>query len=55
MFTLQPDGGIVAGCRNLSAEDAEAHWGNPYHHKHAESMTILTALKSIEATRNNKE
>lgn len=50
-FTLQPDGKIVAGCRFFTPGEADAHWGNPEHHLHAESMAILTAMRSVAAAR----
>jgi hypothetical protein len=42
---------IVAGCRDFTPEEADAHWGNPAHHKHRESMAILNALRSIHSAR----
>jgi len=51
MFTLQSDGSIVAGCRDFTPDEAKAHWGNPEHHKHRESMAIVTALNAIAAER----
>ena len=51
MFTLQSDGSIVAGCRDFTPGEAKAHWGNPEHHKHRESMAIVTALNAIAAER----
>ena len=50
-FTLQSDGSIVAGCRDFTPDEAKAHWGNPEHHKHRESMAIVTALNAIAAER----
>ena len=49
-FTLQSDGSIVAGCRDFTPEEADAYWGNPKHHKHAESMAIVNALRAIDAS-----
>ena len=51
MFTLQSDGSIVAGCRDFTPDEAKAHWGHPKHHKHRESMAIVTALNAIAAER----
>ena len=51
MFTLQSDGSIVAGCRDFTPDEAKAHWGDPEHHKHRESMAIVTALNAIAAER----
>ena len=51
-FTLQADGGVIAGYHYLTREQAVAHWGDPKHHKHAEeSMAILTALYAIAEAR----
>ena len=50
-FTLQSDGSIVAGCRDFTPDEAKAHWGNPEHYKHRESMAIVTALNAIAAER----
>lgn len=52
-FTLQSDGSIVAGCRDFAPDQAEAHWGNPGHHKHSESMAILRALTTISQARHD--
>ena len=51
MFTLQSDGSIVAGCRDFTPDEAKAHWGRNEHHKHRESMAIVTALNAIAAER----
>ena len=51
MFTLQSDGSIVAGCRDFTPDEAKAHWGHSKHHKHRESMAIVTALNAIAAER----
>jgi NDP-sugar pyrophosphorylase family protein len=51
MFTLQSDGSIVAGCRDFTPDEAKAHWGHAEHHKHRESMAIVTALNAIAAQR----
>ena len=51
MFTLQSDGSIVAGCRDFTPDEAKAHWGDPEHYKHRESMAIVTALNAIAAER----
>ena len=51
MFTLQSDGSIVAGCCDFTPDEAKAHWGNPEHYKHRESMAIVTALNAIAAER----
>ena len=51
MFTLQSDGSIIAGCRDFTPDEAKAHWGHPKHHKHRESMAIVTALNAIAAER----
>ena len=51
MFTLQSDGSIVAVCRDFTPDEAKAHWGDPEHHKHRESMAIVTALNAIAAER----
>ena len=53
-FTLQSDGSIVAECRDFTPEEADAHWGSPDHHKHAESMAIVNALRAIDAARELK-
>ena len=53
-FTLQSDGSIVAECRDFTPEEADAHWGSPDHHKHAESMAIVNALRAIDAARKMK-
>ena len=50
-FTLQSDGSIVAGCRDFTPDEAKAYWGHPQHHKHRESMAIVTALNAIAAER----
>ena len=51
MFTLQSDGSIVAGCCDFTPDEAKAHWGHAEHHKHRESMAIVTALNAIAAER----
>ena len=53
-FTLQSDGSIVAECRDFTPEEADAHWGSSDHHKHAESMAIVNALRAIDAARKMK-
>lgn len=50
-FTLQPNDRIVAGCRDFSPEEADAHWGNPAHHLHAESVAIVAALQAVAEAR----
>jgi carbonic anhydrase/acetyltransferase-like protein (isoleucine patch superfamily) len=50
-FTLQSDGSIVAGCRDFTPQEADEYWGNPSHHRHAESMAIVNALRAIDAAR----
>jgi tetrahydrodipicolinate N-succinyltransferase len=50
-FTLQSDGSIVAGCRDFTAEEADAYWGNPDHNKHKESVAILAALRMVAESR----
>jgi UDP-3-O-[3-hydroxymyristoyl] glucosamine N-acyltransferase len=50
-FTLQSDGSITAGCRDFTPEEADEYWGNPSHHRHAESMAIVNALRAIDAAR----
>lgn len=50
-FPLQSDGSILAGCRDFTPEEADAHWGNPEHRLHHESMAIVNALRSIAAAR----
>ena len=52
MFTLQSDGSIVAGCRDFTPDEAKAHWGHPEHHKHRESIAIVTALNAIQTARS---
>ena len=52
MFTLQSDGSIVAGCRDFTPDEAKAHWGNPEHHKHRESMAIISAFNAIQTARS---
>ena len=37
---------ITAGCRNFSWAQAVAHWGDPQHYMHAESMLIINYLKA---------
>jgi len=51
-FTLQSDGSIVAGCRDFTPDEAKAHWGNPEHHKHRESMAIISAFNAIQTARS---
>jgi UDP-3-O-[3-hydroxymyristoyl] glucosamine N-acyltransferase len=46
-FTLQSDGSIVAGCQDKTQAEAFEYWGNPKHHKHAESIAIVNALYAI--------
>lgn len=50
-FTMQSDGSVVAGCRDFTPEEAHAHWGDPNHHKHRESMAIVNALRAISKAR----
>jgi carbonic anhydrase/acetyltransferase-like protein (isoleucine patch superfamily) len=50
-FTLQSDGSIVAGCRDFTPQEADEYWGNPSHHRHAESVAIVNALRAIDAAR----
>jgi len=52
MFTLQSDGSIVAGCRDFTPDEAKAHWGDPEHHKHRESMAIISAFNAIQTARS---
>ena len=54
-FTLQSDGSVVTRCRDFTAEEADAHWGDPNHHKRAESLAILNALRAINAATSAKE
>jgi hypothetical protein len=42
---------IWAGCRNFSIDKARAHWGDPNHHKHKESMAILESLLAMHEAR----
>ena len=51
-FTLQSDGSIVAGCRDFTPDEAKAHWGHPKHHKHRESMAIISAFNAIQTARS---
>ena len=50
-FTLQSDGSVVAGCRDFTPEQADAHWGEPSHYMHDESWAIIQALRSVSAAR----
>jgi hypothetical protein len=50
-FTLQSDGSIVAGCQDKTQAEAFEYWGNPEHHKHAESIAIVNALYAIAKAR----
>jgi hypothetical protein len=50
-FTLQSDGSIVAGCQDKTQAEAFEYWGNPEHHKHAESIAIVYALYAIAKAR----
>ena len=52
MFTLQSDGSIVAGCRDFTPDEAKAYWGHPEHHKHRESMAIISAFNAIQTARS---
>ena len=52
MFTLQSDGSIVAGCGDFTPDEAKAYWGNPEHHKHRESMAIISAFNAIQTARS---
>jgi carbonic anhydrase/acetyltransferase-like protein (isoleucine patch superfamily) len=47
-FTLQQDLSIVAGCRDFDQKGSEEHWGDPKHHMHKESWTIVQALWAIQ-------
>jgi hypothetical protein len=51
VFTLQSDGSIVAGCQDKTQAEAFEYWGNPKHHKHAESIAIVNALYAIAKAR----
>ena len=51
-FTLQSDGSIVAGCRDFTPDEAKAYWGHPEHHKHRESMAIISAFNAIQTARS---
>jgi hypothetical protein len=48
---LQSDGSVVAGCRDFTPEQADAHWGEPSHYMHDESWAIIQALRSVSAAR----
>lgn len=43
---MAPELRITAGCRNFSWTQAVAHWGDPQHYMHAESMLIINYLKA---------
>ena len=50
-FTLQQDLSIVAGCRDFDKKRSEEYWGDPKHHMHKESWTIVQALWAIQETK----
>ena len=41
------DAWVKRGVYTSTPDEAKAHWGHPEHHKHRESMAIVTALNAI--------